>query len=515
MSNASALFRSLLVYGLCLPLAVALGYLLATPLDLYTMTAVGMVLLLLLTPLLLRWHHVWLIVAWNMSAGLFFLPGRPPLWEALAGISFGIGLLQYAINRDTKFLNVSSVTRPLLFLLVIVLVTAYLTGGIGLRAFGSQTYGGKNYVSIFAAVLGYFALTTRQIPPKRAGLYLTLFFLGTASAAIGELPRVLPATFNAIFWIFPITTSDVMLEQSTSVAGGLGEFTRINGLSMLGLGCFYAMLVRYGIRGILLEPGKPWRLLMLAASFLVGLWGGFRSALLLMVAVFVVLFFMERLHRTRLLPILLFAAVVGGSLMVAFASRLPFYVQRSLAFLPIDIDPMARLSAQASTDWRLKMWQEVLPLVPEYFWIGKGYGFNANEMNILQHNDTSGGSLASTELAGDYHNGPLSLMIPFGVFGTIGFLWFLWASIRLLYNNYHFGDPAYRTFNGFLFSWFAVKAVFFFVIFGGFAGDLMMFTGVVGLSVSLNGGMAKPAVAPQPAVVFNRFHSGLRRPIGA
>ena len=37
MSNAPALFRSLLVYGLCLPLAVFLGYLLATPLDITTL----------------------------------------------------------------------------------------------------------------------------------------------------------------------------------------------------------------------------------------------------------------------------------------------------------------------------------------------------------------------------------------------------------------------------------------------------------------------------------------------
>jgi len=29
------------------------------------------------------------------------------------------------------------------------------------------------------------------------------------------------------------------------------------------------------------------------------------------------------------------------------------------------------------------------------------------------------------ELAGDYHNGPLSVIIPFGVFGVIAFVWFL------------------------------------------------------------------------------------------
>ena len=65
MSNASALFRSLLVYGLCLPLAVFLGYLLANPLDPETVTVVAVIFFVLAIPLLLRWHHAWLIATWN------------------------------------------------------------------------------------------------------------------------------------------------------------------------------------------------------------------------------------------------------------------------------------------------------------------------------------------------------------------------------------------------------------------------------------------------------------------
>ena len=54
MSNASALFRSLIVYGLCLPLAVTLGYLLANPLDLTTVAVVGILLFVLMIPFFLR-----------------------------------------------------------------------------------------------------------------------------------------------------------------------------------------------------------------------------------------------------------------------------------------------------------------------------------------------------------------------------------------------------------------------------------------------------------------------------
>ena len=61
-----------------------------------------------------------------------------------------------------------------------------------------------------------------------------------------------------------------------------------------------------------------------------------------------------------------------------------------------------------------------------------------------------------------------------------------------------------------------IKVIFFFTVFGALVSDLVMFAGLVGLSISLNGGVAKSAVAPQPAVVFNRFklHPSAHRPVG-
>ncbi len=46
---------------------------------------------------------------------------------------------------------------------------------------------------------------------------------------------------------------------------------------------------------------------------------------------------------------------------------------------------------------------------------------------------------------------------------------------------------------------------------------MITFTGLLGLSVSLNGGVAKPVVVPQPKIVFNRFrlHPGVREPVQA
>lgn len=511
MSNASALLRSLIVYGLCLPLAVTLGYLLANPLDLTTVAVVGILIFILMIPVFLRWHHAWLIASWNMSAVLFFLPGRPSVWLGMVAISFSIAVLQYTINRNMKFLHVPSVTRPLLFLAAVVLITMRLTGGIGLKAFGSSSYGGKNYILILGAILGYFALTSRQIPPKRAALYVSLFFLGGATLGFGDLPVFLPTGFSFLHLVFPLLGSGAMALQGASMVGP----SRITGLAFLSQAIFAVMLARYGIRGIFLEPAKPWRAFLFIACCFGGLMGGFRSILIIFTMTFAVLFYLERLHHTRMLPAMVIIGLLGGTLVITFADRMPFAVQRSLAILPVNIDPAARLSASVSSEWRLQMWREVVPQVPQYLILGKGYSFSGRELAMIQDTPRGGSGLESVELAGDYHNGPLSVIMPFGIFGAIGFLWFMWAGLRVTYQNYQFGDPAYHCANAYLFAFFLVKIIFFFTVFGALPVDLMMFAGLTGLSISLNGGVAKPAVVPQPKAVFNRFklHPSARRPV--
>jgi len=95
------------------------------------------------------------------------------------------------------------------------------------------------------------------------------------------------------------------------------------------------------------------------------------------------------------------------------------------------------------------------------------------------------------------------VIIPFGIWGCIAFLWFLVASIQVLWANYKYGDPELKKANTFLLSYFVAKTLVFFAIFGGFYTDLVGFVGLVGFSISLNKGVSKraPAVRPQPVPV--------------
>src|SRR5882672_1940425 len=132
MTNRISIMRSLLIYGLCIPLAIYLGYLLANPMDQVSLGFVVAVLLLPLLPLLLRWHHVMLIICWNMSAVLFFIPGSPYLWILMTALSLGLTVLQHILKRNISFAVVPSVMWPLLLLAMVIVVTIKLRGGIGI-----------------------------------------------------------------------------------------------------------------------------------------------------------------------------------------------------------------------------------------------------------------------------------------------------------------------------------------------------------------------------------------------
>jgi hypothetical protein len=512
MSNASALFRSLLAYGICLPLAVFLGYLLATPQDFTTVGVVGSVVFVLAIPLLLRWHHFWLVAAWNVNAVVFLVPGKPPVWMALAALSLGVGILQYTLNRNLKFLSVPTVARPLLFLTAVVLLTMRLTGGIGFGSFGSETGGGKFYVEVLAAVVGYFAITNRRIPPNRAGLYVACFFLGGATMMIADLPGKVNPVFNFLFLFFPVTNVSAFAQERDVIAHA-SLVSRGAGLAAVGSAVYAFMLARYGIRGVL-DLARPWRLAVFGVAFPLALLGGYRSTLIVLTMSFALLFYLERLHHTRWLLPVIFGLLVGGGLTVLFASRLPYSIQRSLAVVPfIPIDPLPRMDAAASSEWRLQMWNDLLPEIPRHLLLGKGYAFSKAE----QAQAVRRGGTESAEMVGDYHNGPLSVILPFGIFGTIAFLWLMAAGGRVLYQNYQFGDPALHNVNTFLFAYFVVSLVFFLTIFGQFRAEMHSFMGLIALGISLNGGVAKPAVDPRPRIVFDRFklHPSVRRPLSA
>jgi len=510
MNNTLAIIRSLIIYGLCLPLAIFLGYLLANPLDRVGLTVVVVASLLPLIPALLRWHHLLLIVSWNMSMVLFFIQGSPYLWMAMTALSLSLSILQHILKRNVEFCHVPSIIKPLLFLGLVILITAKLTGGIGLRSFGGEAYGGKRYIQLFCAIAGYFAITSHRIPPARANFYVALYFLSGLTMIIGSLAPWIPRDLHILFALFPVDSTQLLTGQVNM------EYLRLGGLTTGAVGAMCFLLSQHGLGGLFglreawrflpfqfkggFQINQPWRILTFLLIGVVIMAGGYRSLTITLIIIFALLFHFERLIRTPLAPTLLLLTVLTAAVTLPFVDKLPLTIQRSLSFLPIDVNPLARVDAESSIEWRVKMWQEVVPSIPQYLLIGKGYSIdpreleNAFELGGVGDTATSAGAT----VASDFHNGPLSLLIPLGIFGVIGFLWFLFAAFRVLLNNYRNGLPEHRRLNTFLLVYFLTKVFLFFVIFGSFQNDLALYTGLVGLSVSINGGVRRSVLASQP-----------------
>jgi len=495
MTSSFTVVRSILIYGICLPLAVFLGYLLAQPFDFTTFATVGLLLLVLVIPILLNWHHPLLVLSWNGTAVAFFIRGRPNFWLVLTALSLLISLLQRTLNRRMRFVHVPSVAWSLVFLFVVTWLTARLTSGIGLRSFGGDVWGGRRYVYLFGAILGYFAFTSHRIPLERAPLYVAMFFLGGLTWAMASMVDVVGPSFYFLFALFPV---EAMPGQAASY------IPRMGGVPLAAIATMSFMMARYGIRGVFFAA-KPRRVVLFVILFVVMLFGGFRSFLITILSLVGIQFCLEGLHRTRLLLVVLLGGLLVGLALIPILPRLPTSVQRCFAWLPVEIDPAARLSAEGSSEWRVNIWKVVSSEIPQHLLLGKGFAINPTELELAAAGWQHGTGSQGVYITGDYHSGPLSLIIPLGIWGVIGFLWFLAASLHVLYRNYRFGDPSLRTVNAFLLTAFITHLLLFFFVAGSFHVDMPTFCGTIGFNISLNGGVSKPVPVPVAQQVRPKF----------
>jgi hypothetical protein len=335
---------------------------------------------------------------------------------------------------------------------------------------------------------------------------MVVFFSGGLLSFIPDLFSIAPHWTAPIFWFF---------RPGADSSLGFGE-TRLGGFSASGVSLYCLVMALYGVRGIFFAR-KPWRLFLFVLSLLLIFLGGFRGQFFTVALIFGVMFFLEGLHRTRMLPLFIFIGLLGFAILIPTASKLPFTFQRTIAFLPLHLDSQARDSAQGTLNWRIQMWTALLPQVPKYLLLGKGLGISPEDFLMIMG---AGAPLAGSgqfdasqdplALSYDYHNGPLSILIPFGIWGALAFGWLMVISIRVLHDNYRYCDPELRSINLYLFASFISILVAFLFVGGGLSTDLMRFMIILGLSVAINGGRCRPVAArpvsmPLPARSASRL----------
>jgi len=137
-----------------------------------------------------------------------------------------------------------------------------------------------------------------------------------------------------------------------------------------------------------------------------------------------------------------------------------------------------------------------VPQVYSHLLLGKGYAITMEDTELMGR-DTAFHSIDESQqglaISGDYHSGPLSVIIPFGIWGVIAFLWILFAGLRVMHCIYRYGDESLRTVNTFLWAYYLLTAIRFLFIVGGLNSEMITFASTIGFSIALNGGVCRPA----------------------
>lgn len=494
--------RAQLVYGLCLPLAALIGFFLADPLRFSSLAVMGLVATVLLWPLFLRWYHPLLVGTFHSIFMFTFLPGSPPVWFLIAVAAFAAVVVNRCLDARVRLVPPGGVAWALGAIVFVVLGTAILRGGAGMGSLGGTSLGGKKYITMLIAVMTYFVLVSRPVPPHRAMFYMALFTLPGITGLLTHF-----AYSSGMHWAFKFmdpgpTWSQAVME--TDVYGrALFRSTPVMNAASSILSFLAAWI---GVRGML-NLRRPWGLLVVLGCLVVGTLGGFRIFLVSTALFLGVLFFLEGLHRTRKTVLVLALALAGIGVAALVVDRLPASVQRTLSFLPIRVDPNVRQDAMGSVTWRLEMWEALRKEIPKYLVVGKGYAIDPTALQFSGHNARYGYGMQAewAVLAGEYHNGPLSVLIPLGIAGALAFGWFLVASIRRLRWFCRHGDPALRQINRTLYAMFLAKTLLFMVFFGSFYSELASFVMMVGLAESLNTPRAVAEVEPEPDLATSAF----------
>ncbi len=111
-----------------------------------------------------------------------------------------------------------------------------------------------------------------------------------------------------------------------------------------------------------------------------------------------------------------------------FVGYLPENMQRTVSFLPgVEISGETAQNAQASINWRLGVWKYAAKRIPEYLLIGRGFVMDVSTAAWRQSSYYLSPEFAW--MASNYHSGPLSVILTFGVPGVITFFGFFFSTV--------------------------------------------------------------------------------------
>lgn len=415
----------------------------------------------------LLWCFLVMISGSNLAAG------NTTLYSLLAFAYSGAGLLVVLMRKDDG--TPMQAHHKFLIGLLIVSIILPAVRGLGIKALGSTTWGGIQYFTLWGG-LGICLFSNRMHVSKKKLIraIIVMLIIGSVPGLLRYINEVSGGRLNALGRLINGVAVEMM-----DVTGN-AENKRLEGIQQSGISLILLSMA--------IMDWRKHRIGLILAVFFLGViilgLAGYRSSVILAIMT-IGFYYLLMKHE---IPKKVKRATVITGFVVLFSlpfllPYLPFGFQRMFAWVPgVNISEAAYQSAQGTTEWRVDMWIKVLPMVKDYWLIGRGLTYELfaayGAFTLTSDMGTMHEFFIATH---QYHNGPLYLLIDYGVPGLIFGAGFMVSSVHRHWKiaRGHWHDIRVRNLHAVFLAHHLANVIKFWFIFGALTGMMVMFLEVL------------------------------------
>ncbi len=411
----------IVLLGMCLMSAIMVGLLLA-----------GAPFILVLFLFSLTWlftlpYHSTLAVAlsvatFNSALILPGVPGRPLFWELAASLGWSGFLVAVALRQADPGVRERLARNRGLFVGVLgyvgVLLALIYYRGIGMKVFGvgsnSGQMGGRLYVQQLVCAIFPFLFLLR--PPTEK--WITRLFIIQSAMSLTFVLSDLAFSYSrgGLYYllVFLELPGDGVNFEMQDMQFGMRRF---QSLFLLSLGLLSILWVWRPMRDYT-NRSALWLLPVTGACFAIGLLGGHRALVLLVVISLIVCLWAQRFFTIQRVLFFVFISAFAYLFLRVYVQELPLAAQRALSPIPgMEVDRMARADGDATMDGRSQLRKAGWEASKDYRWLGRGFGKNQETSLYFYRYDMAYYFVDN----GTFFNGTIGLLVNTGVPGIFFF----------------------------------------------------------------------------------------------
>lgn len=340
-----------------------------------------------------------------LGSTMINLPGMahvPVSWILLM-LMVGVYFLNFFMQRSKTAIGKYVEGARQLKAFASIIIFLMVVRGAGIRVLGSAMWGGTPYIILLSSI-AFYILAAPCIRIKKKQIKLVVWgglILGSIGAylkyrGIGEGANELAIVKSRAIWLRPFVV---------------------------------------GVLPVVFALISPRRWISPALLFLVCvvliMMTGFRSQFVMLLALAFGYGFFKSKNRGGYVTKVVMLGLIMWVLLVLISPSLPPTMQRAVSFVPgTKIDFLVAADAEGSIEWRVEIWGYAWSELSRYWLIGRGVAFDV--MAAVQDLGLEAGVGGPFQAfhTHTYHSGPITLIIDFGIPGTLIYAAFMIVSIR-------------------------------------------------------------------------------------